>query len=355
MQPTTRCNINCSYCYLPDRQNNAKMPVSVSQKLAVELPLLALGYPIDIIWHGGEPLACGKKHFGDLLSPFRDLTEDNIVSHAIQTNGTIIDDAWCELFQGYKVRVGISLDGPKHLNSRRVDWKGGETFDKALRGAKMLNEHGVDFIVLVVINSDNIEYPEEIYDFFASSGCSGIGINIEETEGVNKASINNNAQVKEFWTRLFKRWFDNPVIRIREFSKMLYSIEEQLDGKEVRVASMSYDIFPTVCHNGDVVLLSPELIGGTSVAYPSFVVGNVLETELTAILQSGSVQDYVKHYLQGVKKCMASCNYFWHCKGGQASNKFYETGRIDSTETRYCINAKQLLFDAITEHIALQQ
>ncbi|MEV7238140.1 hypothetical protein AB0N06_30590 [Streptomyces sp. NPDC051020] len=34
MQPTTLCNLNCSYCYLPDRKVSRRMSVGVAQAVA---------------------------------------------------------------------------------------------------------------------------------------------------------------------------------------------------------------------------------------------------------------------------------------------------------------------------------
>lgn len=347
LQPTTKCNINCSYCYLPSRAENLKMSKEITQKLVSEIDQMNNEFPIDIIWHGGEPLACGLKHFESLISPFYDLTKAKRVSHAIQTNATIINKEWCDLFKHYEVSIGVSLDGPGSMNSSRVDWKGKETFDKTIKGLGTLRENGIDFIVLVVVNDRNIDKADEMYDFFLKIGCSGIGINIEEQEGVNKRNFKDDLRVEFFWKTLWQRWITNPKIRIREFSRILYSIEEELDGKRVDMKNMLYDIFPTIAYNGDVVMLSPELITGNSGRYPSFIVGNIMNDRLTEIINQSFQHKYLSDYIEGVIQCHNTCEYFAHCKGGQASNKFYETGDISSTQTQYCTNSKKIPFNVV--------
>src|SRR5689334_2157740 len=57
MQPTTLCNLDCAYCYLPHRAADRRMPVAVARAVADEVN--AWDEPVDVIWHGGEPLAAG--------------------------------------------------------------------------------------------------------------------------------------------------------------------------------------------------------------------------------------------------------------------------------------------------------
>jgi len=46
----------------------------------------------------------------------------NRFEHSIQTNGTRLDDAWCELFKEHHFLVGLSVDGPHEMHDAyRVD------------------------------------------------------------------------------------------------------------------------------------------------------------------------------------------------------------------------------------------
>jgi sulfatase maturation enzyme AslB (radical SAM superfamily) len=77
----------------------------------------------------------------DRLKP-ADLT----VAHSFQTNGTLIDEAWCAFFAEERVNVGVSVDGPKHLHDRnRLTRSGRGTFDKTIAGIRLLRRNGVPF------------------------------------------------------------------------------------------------------------------------------------------------------------------------------------------------------------------
>jgi len=107
MQPTSLCNLDCSYCYLPDRKRRALMSTPVADACAASVWQQASAYPVDVVWHGGEPTTTPIEHFRALLKPFETLRSSNMVGYGIQSNGTLIDQRWCDLFKEYGFEVGI--------------------------------------------------------------------------------------------------------------------------------------------------------------------------------------------------------------------------------------------------------
>src|SRR5262245_21814271 len=49
---------------------------------------------------------------------------------------------------------------------------------------------------------------------------------------------------------------------------------------------------------------------------------------------------WVREYQRGIAQCRLSCPYFAFCGGGHPSNRYFESGRLDGTETDYCRNIK---------------
>ena len=113
--------------------------------------------------------------------------------------------------------------------------------------------------------------------------------------------------------------------------------------------SLQYDPFPTIGWNGDVTVLSPELAGIESSIYSDFVVGNVLTQSLVDIISASANAEYVKDFFTGVGSCKETCTFFEFCMGGQASNKFFELGTTNGTETTFCRNSKQYPLMALLE------
>src|SRR6185436_7250672 len=161
MQPTTLCNLDCTYCYLPHRALNRPMPVAVAADVNV---WAAANERFSVVWHGGEPLAAGRAALADLMAPFQG------VEHHIQTNATLIDDAWCEFFAEHDIRVSVSVDGPAALNANRVNRAGSPAYQRIERGIETLRRHGLPFSALCVVSAPRPGLAGELYDYFLGLG-----------------------------------------------------------------------------------------------------------------------------------------------------------------------------------------
>ncbi len=146
MQPTTLCNLDCAYCYLPFRADDRRMPVAVAAAVAESVNAWAATGRFSVVWHGGEPLAAGRARAGRADGPVRAGVE-----HHVQTNATLIDDAWCEFFAEHEMRVSVSVDGPRERNADRVNRGGAPAYDRILRGIETLRRHGLPFSALCVV------------------------------------------------------------------------------------------------------------------------------------------------------------------------------------------------------------
>jgi uncharacterized protein len=348
MQPNTRCNLDCQYCYLPNRKASLLMPQSVARAVAEALLTEDAPQPVDIVWHGGEPTYAGVAHLESLVSEF-DKSGRNRFRHGIQTNATLLDERWVRFFRDHKFLVGVSIDGPEEINRRRVNWGGRASFDAAMRGIGVLQAAELPFTAIAVVGNEGLGHAEEIYSFFAELGCVELGINIEESEGINHAPNMATKVVDQFWDDLWQAWSRDPRLRVREIDQMIAWMAV-VSGQE-QGANSSRDPFPTIGWDGDVVLLSPELLGASSERYRNFVVGNVLEENLCAITRRGVREVYVQDFVRGMTDCEKSCEYFSYCLGGQASNKFFELGSTRGTETRFCITQAQRLVEAGIKHL----
>jgi uncharacterized protein len=350
LQPTTRCNMNCEECYLWDRNKNFRMKPQVPMNLVSEIGGGSIAEKLQLIWHSGEPLVTGLTHFNRLLDPFCDLVKNGSVTHYVQTNGTLINDEWCELFLEHQFNVGVSLNGPRWANAGRVNWAGKETFDRTMRGISFLNKHEIPFDALAVVTDRTVDFAEEIYNFFTTIGCKGVAFNIEETEGVHTSNLKGQG-VRNFWNTLCDSWQKNPKIRVREFNNVFSWARYILEENPENLPSV-IELLPSISWKGDVVFLSPEFLGyRNSKGINTFVVGNILKTRLSSLVKQHQEIDYVQEHLRGVEKCLRECSYFSYCGGGMASNKFFENGDIATTETDYCINGIQLPVDTVLSFV----
>src|SRR5262249_45622464 len=138
MQPTTLCNLDCTYCYLPHRAADRRMSIEVASAVAATVNEWAARVPrFSVVWHGGEPLAAGREHLGAPMSAF-----EGVEPH-IQTNATLVDDAWCEFFAAHEVRIGLSIDGPADRTAQRILRGGNPAYPRIVKGIETLRRHGL--------------------------------------------------------------------------------------------------------------------------------------------------------------------------------------------------------------------
>jgi uncharacterized protein len=341
IQPTTLCNLDCAYCYLPHRASDLRMPVRVAEAVAATVNAWAeeLGR-FSVVWHGGEPLAAGREHLASLMARFHG------VEHHIQTNATLIDDDWCEFFREHQIEVGISVDGPG--SGLRTDRAGRPAYDRIMRGVEALRRHDIRYAVICVVSDPHPGLATELYRYFCELGCYWLGINIEEREGVNRRdTTRSELAVRGFWAELTAAWAADPRIELREVEWSLQYLAAALRGKEDTVLPRQRDPVPTIGYDGRVVLFSPELAG-----FDGFSLGNVLETPLAEIVARCSERPtgWVAEYFAGVEQCRASCPYFGFCGGAHASNRYFELGRFDATETEHCRNTKIRLLEGVLDY-----
>jgi uncharacterized protein len=342
LQPTGFCNIDCRYCYLADRESRARMPIAIAEKIADGL--VELNCKINLIWHAGEPLSVGEHYLRELFSCFESLRQKGLITHSVQTNGTLIDDRWCEFFNEFSVSVGLSIDGPQHLNSARVDRRGQETFEKVVAGARALRRNSIPFTTISVISRVVPGIATELLAFLGSLGTLSAAFNIVEMDGASRSEGLDDEAVRQFWQELRCAWERDPSVQVREIRQIF---------EFARFICVTPDAEPplrdwllSIDVKGRVRAVSPELMEMRSEKYADFVIANVMTDGLSKAILKASDAAYVKDFFGGVDRCASSCDYFAFCRGGSLSNKLAELDDLASTETRYCRQSRKLLWDA---------
>lgn len=355
LQASSLCNLDCAYCYVPDRRNRSVMSeATLRAALRLLLSPCVAGDSMRILWHAGEPLAAGLAFFrraNDIIHACnpRGVT----ITQAIQTNGTLITEEWCRFFLSARIHVGLSIDGPAELHDRhRRDRAGGPTHARTMAGAELLRRHGIPLHAIAVLTSESLGDADGVFDFFARAGFESVGFNLEETEGVHTSRLAGDdahvrARYRAFMSRLQERWLragGRP--RIREFEGMRAAIGAFL-GDHSYTRRLD-DLMPfrnvVVSRDGYLSTFSPELASGTSSDPLRFAIGNVHGTQsIEALLASPKLRDLEDQINRGISRCRNECEYFPICGGGTAANKFYEHGTFDSAETKTCsLECKEL-------------
>jgi uncharacterized protein len=349
LQATPFCNIDCAYCYLPDRDATDRMTLPVIDatiRNVIDSDLL--GERLCIVWHSGEPLAAGAEFYRRAFSCIDSVVDGRCpVHHSIQTNAMLIDQEWCDLFAEHNVRLGVSIDGPASIHDqyrRTRDGKG--THAKAMQGVEYLRRNGLSYHAIAVATALSLQRADEIFHFFLTQEFREVGFNIDEREGAHRRSSIGPAQERDFEAFL-QRMLElskacDGRIRIRELDDARRLILGGLE--QIRIGSRSYprnaQVLPleilAVDRAGNFSTFSPELLGQRRGEYNDFVFGNVLRDSLASAFSDPAFLRVYRQVAQGVGRCAVACEYFELCGGGAPANKLYENESFDSSETTYC-------------------
>lgn len=357
LQPSPFCNINCDYCYLPNRTSTRRMSMEVlEQAIARTFASGLVKGDLTLIWHAGEPLAVPISWYQEAISVIRRIAPPSPrITHSVQSNGTLINQNWCDFIKRENFSVGLSIDGPAFLHdAHRKTRRGVGTHEAAMRGLKLLRANGIPFHVISVITREALGHAREIYDFFESVGIERVGFNIEEVEANNASSTldtGEDARVREFYETIFQLQKERRSMVVREFDAARHKILSGVTLRDFDFPWLNEQIRPfgivNVDCEGNFSTYSPELLSMPVEPYGSFSFGNVTRDHFLDALDTPKFQQVLGDIQGGIKRCAATCAYYGYCGGGAPANKYYENGSFSSSQTMYCRYSVQMPLDIV--------
>jgi uncharacterized protein len=353
----SRCNLNCSYCYMYNladktfidqpRFMSEKVTNAFIGKVSEHASKHALE-SVQIILHGGEPLLLGKAKMVDWLTRVKNgLCKVTRPVFSLQSNGSLIDREWIEILYNFNVQIGISLDGPeKYHNIHRVDHNGKGSFQKTARGIHLLQncEKGRKVFsgVIVVVNTDIA--PKELYEFALKLDLANLSILLPHNT-YDEPPRQGKWQYGDWMVELFDLWFydESPTLTIRMFNEAM----QLLFGN--RFASSEYfGLYPGV----NIIVETDgglELTDSLKAAKEGITKLNlnVLEDEIDAIFKHPKVPQFVDPKIGCCTKCK-NCSVFEVCGGGIVADRYSSINGFDNPSV-YCEDLMQLI-----KHIRLR-
>lgn len=349
VQATPFCNLDCRYCYLPNRSQKGIFDISLIPVIFTNIADSGLlGDSLYWDWHAGEPLVPGLEFYKATTRAIKKFKPANLeVNIGMQTNATLITDEIAAFFKRNKFRIGVSIDGPENIhNHNRVFRNQKGSFNNCLRGIQILQKHKVPFHVISVLSKNSLLFPEEMYEFYFQLDTTGVAFNIEEVEGIHSSSSVNEGETPQLFEHFFRVFFKRHIengepFQIREWNKFVsYRQLNQVNGTTVPFAHLTVDT------NGNFSTFSPELITiEKHKRHPTFIFGNIREELIIDCLNKPHFSEIHNEIKKGVALCKKTCRYFGTCGGGMVSNKLFENGTFHSSTTMACRYMEQKLGD----------
>jgi uncharacterized protein len=331
------CNLDCKYCFFLSKEelypnSRFRMPDEVLASY-IRQQLESQGPEATIAWQGGEPTLMGLDFFRRSIAVAHDyLRPGQSVQYTIQTNGTLIDEEWCEFLRENKFLVGLSIDGTRELHDvYRVDKRGRPTFDKVIRAARLMQQHEVDFNVLCTVHAKNVGHPLEVYHYFRDELGARFLQFIPIVERINAdgrtllqegSTVTERSVPSEKWGRflitIFDEWVRRDVGTV--FVQMFDAALASWVGAPPAVC-----IFAETC--GDAVALehNGDLYSCDHFVEPKYLLGNLMDTPIAELVSSPRQRAFGNAKRDTLPRYCRECEVRFACHGECPKNRFIVT------------------------------
>lgn len=337
------CNLACKYCYYLEKTNLYKentskfvMSDSLLEKFIEEYINSQTMPQVLFTWHGGETLMRPLSFYQKVVELQKKYANGRTIDNCIQTNGTLLNDEWCEFFHDNHWLVGISIDGPQEFHDEyRKNKQGKPSFMKVMQGIHLLNKHQVEWNAMAVVNDYNADYPLEFYHFFKELGCHYIQFTpiverihphadgrhlahvLQKEEKLADFSVSPE-QWGNFLCTIFDEWVKNDVGEY--FIQIFDSTLANWMGAQPGVCTMA----PTCGHAG-VMEFNGDVYSCDHFVFPEFKLGNIYEKSLIEMMYSEKQIQFGQQKRDSLPNKCKECNYLFACNGECPKNRFLTT------------------------------
>lgn len=333
------CNLDCAYCFFLDKEalypgSKFRMNDAMLEQYIRQLIEAHQTDTVTIAWQGGEPTLMGLDFYRRALALADKYRRPGMTYlHTMQTNGTLLDDDWAAFFKENNFLIGISLDGPRQLHDvYRLDKGGRPTFDRVVRGVRLLQKHGVEFNVLTTVNRVNGDYPLEVYRFLRDEvgtdwmqfipvveriNADGLTLYQEGTT-VSERSVLPE-QFGHFLSVIFDEWVRHDVGRV-----FVQTFEASLRNW-LRLPTSGMCVFNETCGTGLALEHNGDLYSCDHFVEPKFLLGNIEQTHMLELISSPQQVKFGQDKREALPRYCQECEVRFACHGECPKNRFLVT------------------------------
>ena len=324
------CNLSCTYCYYLAKEPNdngfgiLRMSDELLENYIINHIEETNGDTVMFSWHGGEPLVAGIPFYRKALElQNRFLPRGKRVLNGLQTNGTLLDDEWCQFLSGNGFFVGLSMDGPEKFHDQfRVNAGGIGTFNQVIKGFHLLRHYGINPEILCVVNSINVEHPLLVYNFLRDLGPEYLTflplVNKDNEKESNNAVTAESVSAEafgDFLIAIYEEWIHRDIGKIK-----IQIIEEALrtsfnQDHTLCIFKKECGGVPIVTHSGDVYSCDHYVDG-------DHFLGNLTNVSLKDMLNSEIQTDFGRKKRIRLPAMCISCPVLSMCNGECPKNRF---------------------------------
>lgn len=334
------CNMRCKYCFyanvssLREVRSFGNMTKETTEKMIENIYKdMDDGDELTIGFQGGEPTMAGLPYFEYLMECIDRQSKKLNLNFSIQTNGTLINEQWCEFFKKYNFLVGLSIDQAKKFHdANRLDSQGNGTFDRVMKTKKLFDKYEIEYNVLTVLTEKLSNHAKEVFDFILENGIKYVqfipcldDLDKNPDDEKNEYALTPKGFYK-FYSELLPLWLDelknNNYISIKYFDDIFNLIVK----KQVTACGMIGKCQVQFIIEGDGSVYPCDFF-----ALDEYKMGNIKNMSLNELFYQKAAQIFLnsrKPY-DLPNKCR-SCRYYNICKGG--CKRMKDAQYVDETE-----------------------
>lgn len=333
------CNLRCKYCYYLEKSHlyrNAPARVmsdELLERFVQEYIQAQTMSQVLFTWHGGEPLMRPLSFYRKAVALQEKYAFGRQIDNTIQTNGTLLTDEWCEFFKEHNWLVGISIDGPQEFHDEyRRTASDKPSWQKVMRGIRLLRKHGVEWNAMAVVNDFNAGYPLEFYHFFKEMGAKYIQFApvvermAAHSDGRHLATLVDQecpvadfsvspAQWGDFLCAIFDEWVRHDVGQtyVEIFD---CTLANWVGGRP------GICVYAKECGHAGVMEFNGDVYSCDHFVFPEYKLGNIRDRTLVEMLYGEQQRQFscLKHAT--LPKQCKECEWEFACHGECPKNRF---------------------------------
>ena len=316
-----RCNLACEYCYYRKEHPAARMSDEVLEAYVRQtIRMHGSKAVVEFVWHGGEPLLAGRGFFRRAVKLQRMHADGRTIVNNVQTNGTLIDEAWAELFAREGFVVGISCDGPHRAHDAyRCDAGGAGSLERVLAGVAACAKAGVRVDGLCAVHCANVHAPRALYEFLRGlfplvqflPVCDVV--TASGSAHLTDASVDPD-EYGSFLCEMYDAWSED-----RPEARPVISIFEAI-GRMRNGAPAGICEFEPTCGHAGCVETDGSVYACDRLVDERHLLGNVLHEDLAVLMERNRPFGIAK--LTGLAPECLSCECLRLCFGGCPTKRF---------------------------------
>ena len=329
------CNLDCKYCFFLSKEmlypgSRFRMADEVLEAYIRQYIKAQQVPEVSIAWQGGEPTLMGLDFFRRSVAYAQKYKKPRMsIQYSMQTNGTRLNDEWCEFFREHNFLIGLSLDGPPEMHDAyRVDKSGNPTSAQVIQAARLMQKHKVEFNILTTVHAANADYPLAVYRFLRDEIGTHFMQFIPIVERDNETGFQEGNRVtdrsvtaeqySQFLMTIFDEWVRRDVGRIfvQLFDVALGAWIGQPGG---------LCVFATTCGHALALEHTGDLYACDHYVEPNYLLGNIKDTPMIELVASDQQRKFGQDKLDTLPQYCRACEVRFACHGCCPTNRFIYT------------------------------